>query len=52
VVENPRPALSVVIPAHNEAGCIGATVTSIVQSLDRESVDYEVLVVDDATGRP
>jgi dolichol-phosphate mannosyltransferase len=41
--------LSVVIPAHNEAGCIADTVRSIVGVLERESVDYEVLVVDDAS---
>jgi dolichol-phosphate mannosyltransferase len=46
---NSRPSLSVVIPAHNEAGCIEATVRSVVASLDRESIDYEVLVVDDAS---
>jgi dolichol-phosphate mannosyltransferase len=41
--------LSVVIPAHNEAGSIEATVSALVSTLDRESVDYEVLVVDDAS---
>jgi dolichol-phosphate mannosyltransferase len=46
---NNRPMLSVVIPAHNEAGCIAATIRSITASLDRESIDYEVLVVDDAS---
>jgi dolichol-phosphate mannosyltransferase len=42
--------LSVVIPAHNEAGSIGQTVKSIVVRLDAEQLDYEVLVVDDASG--
>lgn len=41
--------LSVVIPAHNEAGSIRDTVGEIVETLDRERVDYEVLVVDDAS---
>ena len=45
----PEPALSVVIPAHNEAGCIEDTVRSIAASLDREAIEYEVLVVDDAS---
>lgn len=43
------PALSVLIPAHNEAGCIGATVGNITDVLARDSIDYEVLVVDDAS---
>ncbi len=49
VVENSRPALSVVIPAHNEAGGIGSTVDGIVRALDDASVDYEIVVVDDAS---
>ena len=39
--------LSVVIPAHNEAGSIGATVEGVASMLEREEIDYEVLVVDD-----
>jgi dolichol-phosphate mannosyltransferase len=42
--------LSVVIPAHNEVELIGATVTSIATTLEREGIDYEVLVVDDDSG--
>jgi dolichol-phosphate mannosyltransferase len=42
--------LSVVIPAHNEAGSIAATVESIAAHLSAEQIDYEVLVVDDASG--
>ncbi|MEA2445520.1 MAG: dolichol-phosphate mannosyltransferase, partial [Thermoleophilales bacterium] len=41
--------LSVVIPAHNEEGSIGATVNSVVETLERESIDYEILVIDDAS---
>ena len=37
------------IPAHNEAGCIGTTVGRIADVLARESIDYEVVVVDDAS---
>jgi dolichol-phosphate mannosyltransferase len=44
-----KPALSVVIPAHNEAGGIRATVESIAATLDQAAIDYEVLVVDDAS---
>ena len=38
-----------VIPAHNEAGSIHLTVTSILETLNRAAVDYEVLVIDDAS---
>jgi dolichol-phosphate mannosyltransferase len=41
--------LSVVIPAHNEAGSIAATVTSITDRLHREGIDYEILCVDDSS---
>jgi len=39
----------VVIPAHNEAGSIGLTVNHVVDSLESAEVDYEVIVVDDAS---
>jgi dolichol-phosphate mannosyltransferase len=42
-----RMKLSVVIPAHNEAGSIRATVTDLLDTLEREKIDHEVLVVDD-----
>ena len=41
--------LSVIIPAHNEAGLIRATVEDIVETLEGEVIDYEVLVIDDAS---
>jgi dolichol-phosphate mannosyltransferase len=41
--------LSVVIPAHNEAEVIGGTVTSVAEVLGREEIDYEILVIDDAS---
>jgi dolichol-phosphate mannosyltransferase len=39
--------LSVVIPAHNEEGCIAATTTSVAAALENAGIDYEILVVDD-----
>jgi dolichol-phosphate mannosyltransferase len=39
--------LSVVIPAQNEEGSVAQTVNGIVEALEREGIDYEVLVVDD-----
>ena len=42
-------ALSVVIPAHNEAASIRPTVREIVEALERAAIDYEVVVVDDAS---
>jgi dolichol-phosphate mannosyltransferase len=41
--------LSVIIPAHNEAGALESTITGITQMLDSNGVDYEVIVVDDAS---
>lgn len=41
--------LSVVIPAHNEEGSIEATLRSAIEVLEREAVEYELVVVDDAS---
>jgi dolichol-phosphate mannosyltransferase len=42
--------LSVVIPAHNELESITETVTSTATELDHAGIDYEIVVVDDASG--
>lgn len=39
--------LSVVMPAQNEEGSVGATVEGVVAVLERERIDYEVVVVND-----
>jgi dolichol-phosphate mannosyltransferase len=41
--------LSVVIPAHNEAGSIAATLRTTAEALESAGIDYELLVVDDAS---
>jgi dolichol-phosphate mannosyltransferase len=41
--------LSVVIPAHNEADSIGETIDGVTRTLEREGIEYEVVVVDDAS---
>jgi dolichol-phosphate mannosyltransferase len=39
--------LSVVLPAQNEEGSVGVTVEGVVTALEREGIDYEVIVVND-----
>ena len=39
--------LSVVIPARDEEGSIGATITGLATELERAGVDHEIIVVDD-----
>lgn len=39
--------LSVVIPAHNEEGCIESTVRSLVERLRSEAIEHEIVVVND-----
>ena len=39
--------LSVVIPAHNEEGCIRGTVEALVARLGSEAIPHEILVVND-----
>lgn len=39
--------LSIVIPAHNEAGNIGLTVDALRLCMQREEIDYEIVVVND-----
>jgi dolichol-phosphate mannosyltransferase len=48
-VDGSRLKLSVVIPAHNEEGSIGATIQGLVDALEAEGIEYEILVVDDAS---
>ena len=38
---------SIVIPAYNEEDCISPTVQSIAETLEKERINYEILVVND-----
>jgi dolichol-phosphate mannosyltransferase len=48
-VQTERLTLTVVLPAHDEAGSIRATIEDIAGALERAEIDYDVLVVDDAS---
>jgi dolichol-phosphate mannosyltransferase len=48
-VDGTRVKTSIVIPAHNEVGSIAGTVRDIADALEAEQVDYEVVIVDDAS---
>lgn len=39
--------LSVVIPAHNEEGCIEQTLLSLFQTLSQNKIEHEILVIND-----
>lgn len=41
--------LSVVIPAHNEAGTVAATVEAIAAALEGAGIEHELLIVDDSS---
>lgn len=41
--------LSVLIPAHDELESIGPTVEAVIAELIREDIDFELLVIDDAS---
>ena len=42
-----NPVLSVVIPAHNEEECIESTLEDLCKTLEKETIDYEVIVSND-----
>ncbi len=55
-MKSPQPAaqvpiqlLSVVIPAHNEEGCIASTVEHLHVELRLNNIEHEIVVVDDAS---
>src|ERR1700741_3307118 len=47
--KDPLHLLSVVIPAHNEEGCIASTVEHLHLELRLQNVPHEIVVVDDGS---
>lgn len=47
---SPRPALSVIVPAFNEAARIGPTLERVDRYLGRRPGSFEIVVVDDGSG--
>jgi glycosyltransferase involved in cell wall biosynthesis len=43
------PALSVVVPVHNEAPRLGAAIEALVQAVERSGDDAELVIVDDGS---
>jgi dolichol-phosphate mannosyltransferase len=41
--------LSVVVPAHNEAGSIAETLNKTIESLEQAQIEHEIVVIDDAS---
>lgn len=41
--------LSIVMPAHNEAGSIADTLRNTINTLDAAGIDHEIVVIDDAS---
>lgn len=39
--------LSIIIPAHNEEGCLEEAVDSIIKELDTENINFDILVIND-----
>lgn len=46
-VSSREPDLSVVIPAHNEEGCVAATLATLAAKLRAEKIAFELVVVND-----
>jgi dolichol-phosphate mannosyltransferase len=44
-----KPSLSVVVPAHDEAESIRATLEPIAHALEEAGIEYEIVVIDDAS---
>jgi len=44
-----RCGLSLVIPAHNEVGSLAALILDLAKVLERDSIAYEIIVVDDGS---
>lgn len=49
IPDRPLPGVSVLIPARNEEGAIGAAVTAALESADATGLEAEVVVLDDAS---
>lgn len=41
--------VSIIIPAHNEEDCIAPTICGIINELNKEKIEYEIVVVNDSS---
>jgi len=49
VTEENAPEVSVVLPAHNEVGLLGSTVTNLITGLEARGLSHELLVVENGS---
>lgn len=47
VASGPRPAVSVIVPAYREVETIRSSITVLLRQLERDGLDFEVIVVSD-----
>ena len=47
--DGPTPAVSIIVPAFNEQDAVGATITSVRQTLDAAGIAHEIIVVNDGS---
>jgi glycosyltransferase involved in cell wall biosynthesis len=48
-VKEKRNRLTTIIPAYNEGDTIGTTLSQLLQTMEKQPLSYEIIVVDDGS---